>query len=184
MTDLSKYFEGALTFEEFVEASENRGRSFQRNYRDAVIPEDMVETFAAVAQERGGLRILVMSEAWCPDAAANIPPLVRFMEAVEEAAEVPVGTWHCFRSEVPELEEMLRDRGIGRIPAVILADGEYREIGYWQERPAAAQVLVDRIKDLRERGMESAAEARELREGYQSGELVRSTLEEILDIVG
>ncbi|MFP4201270.1 MAG: thioredoxin family protein [Clostridia bacterium] len=78
---------------------------------------------------------------------------------------------------------MLRDRGIEKIPAVILADADYRELGHWQERPDAAQVLVDRIKELRERGMESAAEARELREGYASGRLVRSTLEEILDII-
>ncbi len=184
MTELSSYFEDALTFEAFVEASGNRGRSFQRNYRDAVIPEDMVEAFAAVAKKRGGLRILVMSEAWCPDAAANIPPLVRFMEAVEKAAGVPVETRHCFRSQVPELEAMLRGRGIDRIPAVILADGEYREIGVWQERPAAAQQIVDRIKALREAGNDSAAEARELREGYNSGRLIRSTLEEILDIVG
>ncbi|MFW5896659.1 MAG: thioredoxin family protein, partial [Bacillota bacterium] len=116
-------------------------------------------------------------------AVTNVPPLVRFFEEVEREVEVPVAILHRFRDESPELADMLRDRGIEKIPAVILADADYRELGHWQERPDAAQVLVDRIKELRERGMESAAEARELREGYASGRLVRSTLEEILDII-
>ncbi|MFO7941088.1 MAG: thioredoxin family protein [Bacillota bacterium] len=180
---LREYFSDGLTFEEFLEASGNRGRSFRRNYENAVIPEDMVEVFAREVEKLGGLRILVMSEAWCPDAAANIPPLVKFFEEVEGEVEVPVEVVHRFRDESPDLKNMLEGRGVDKIPAVVLADGDYREIGYWQERPAPAQALVDRIKELRERGLESAAEARELREGYASGQLVRSALEEILDII-
>ncbi len=182
--DVREYFEGALTFEEFIEASGNRGRSFRRNYEDAVIPEDMIEEFAAGVQDLGGVRMLVMSEAWCPDAAANIPPMVRFMERVASRVEEPVQMHHRFRDESPELNEMLRGEGFDRIPAILLADADYQKIGIWQERPAAAQVIVDEIKRLRERGEDSSGLARKLREGYQSGRLVRSALAEISSIMG
>ncbi len=181
---LVEYFADAFDFDDFVARAENRGRSFARNYRDAVIPTDLVNPFREAVRLQGGLRVLVVSEAWCPDAAANIPPLVRFLEAVAEDLDVPLEVGHRFRDASRALWEALNARGVTRIPAVILADGDHGLIGVWEERPAAAQALVTRIKDLRARGEDSSKEASALREGYQSGRLVRSMVEELLDMMG
>lgn len=91
----------------------------------------------AVAHHGGQIYVTAMTEDWCGDAVANLPVIARL------AAEVRNLELRLFlRSINPDLQSAYAADGIEHIPVVSFFDANWREIGRWVERPAAAQ---DRI---------------------------------------
>ena len=175
---LSEIYSEGLTFDEFVVRAGRKGGIFRRNYQATTVPEDLAASLARVVRHHGGLRLLVMAEDWCPDAAENVPVLAKMSEISPDIQ------MRCFvRTEHPELDDQLQVRGASRIPALLVCTPSYEVLGVWQERPQPAHAVIRSIKDLKEKGQPTGHLAAELRQGYQVGEFRRATMQEALQLV-
>jgi len=85
---------------------------------------------------------LVITEAWCGDAAQNIPVI----ETVARASE-RIDTRYILRDEHLELIDAYLTNDARAIPKLIALDAETHEVlGTWGSRPSAAQGLYDEMK--------------------------------------
>lgn len=101
--------------------------------RHAKIPDWAI----AAAARPGGLRLLVLAEDWCGDAANTVPVLVALAERVPglELRVLP-------RDLYPALMDRYLTDGSRSIPIVVGLDQEFRELGQWGPRPAELQAWV------------------------------------------
>lgn len=78
---------------------------------------------------------LVLTEAWCGDAAQNIPPIVKIADKSEN-----IEVKFILRDEHLDIMDEYLTNGGRSIPKLICLDAEtFEEIGTWGPRPEAAQ---------------------------------------------
>lgn len=93
---------------------------------------------------------LIITEAWCGDAAQNIP----IIEKIASESDM-IQTRYILRDENPELMDRFLTSGARAIPKLIALDAETLEVLWtWGARPKAAQ---DLFLAARDRGVEKAA---------------------------
>jgi hypothetical protein len=118
---------------------------------------------------------LVITEAWCGDAAQNIPYLVK-MIALEPGSELKL----VLRDEHPELMDAFLTNGSRSIPKLILLDKNSLEVlGSWGPRPEEAHRMY---LDLLKAGTEKATAALELHSWYAKNKGV-AMQQEILQLL-
>ena len=104
---------------------------------------------------------LVITEAWCGDAAQNIPPIEKIANLSDR-----IETRYVLRDENPELMDQFLTNGARSIPKVIALDAETLEVlGSWGARPDSAQKL---FSDLKEQGSEKPAIMEQLQRWYNA----------------
>jgi len=92
---------------------------------------------------------LILTEAWCGDAAQNIPP-IELIAAENDCIE----TRYLLRDENLDLMDKYLTNGARAIPKLICLNAEtLEEIGTWGSRPAAADRL---FKELKAKGLEKS----------------------------
>ena len=90
---------------------------------------------------------LILTEAWCGDAAQNIPPIEKIARENDR-----IKTLYLLRDENLELMDKYLTGGARAIPKLICQDAEtFEEIGTWGSRPQAA---YDLFYSLKEQGLE------------------------------
>ncbi|HEX8567140.1 MAG TPA: thioredoxin family protein [Pyrinomonadaceae bacterium] len=90
---------------------------------------------------------LILTEAWCGDAAQNIPPIEKIARENDR-----IKTLYLLRDENLELMDKYLTGGAQAIPKLICLDAEtFEEIGTWGSRPQAA---YDLFYSLKEQGLE------------------------------
>ncbi|WCL81670.1 thioredoxin family protein [Saprospira sp. CCB-QB6] len=93
------------------------------------------------------LLFLVLTEAWCGDAAQNLPPIYKL---VREQPNWQMKT--LWRDEHLDLMEDYKTEGGIAIPKVLLIDADTLDVlGNWGPRPEAAQQKVRDYKALEEK---------------------------------
>lgn len=108
------------------------------------------EIRSAIAAVRRGQIWLIITEAWCGDAAQNIPIIEKI--ASENAI---IETRYILRDENPELMDRFLTFGARSIPKLIALDAGTLEVLWaWGARPKPAQ---DLFFELREAGVEKPA---------------------------
>lgn len=134
MLDFCSLWSNAKTFDGFVrEAEENTGL-WEGVYRTTTIPRWAVEFI----RERGeGIRLLILAEDWCGDAANTVPVLAK-LGAEVEGVDVRI----IRRDENPEVMDRYLTNGARSIPIAILLDDDFKEIGHWGPRPEELQRWV------------------------------------------
>lgn len=138
MTSFAALWDQALTFDEFVAASEKQKGLWEGLHRIAVVPD-----WAVAAVPPGATRkLLVLAEGWCGDASSSIPVVARFAEAVP-GFELRI----LRRDEHPELMDRYLTNGSRSIPIVVVLDESFHELGHWGPRPSALQswVMANRL---------------------------------------
>ncbi|MEJ8803053.1 thioredoxin family protein [Pontibacter sp. H249] len=86
---------------------------------------------------------VILTEAWCGDAAQNIPAIVKIADA-SPVVEVKL----LLRDEHPAIMDAYLTNGGRSIPKLIALHAETLEVlGTWGPRPAAAQKLVMQAKE-------------------------------------
>ncbi|MEZ5038557.1 MAG: thioredoxin family protein [Saprospiraceae bacterium] len=99
----------------------------------------LVEAFSAIP---GEYVWLVITEAWCGDAAQIVPV---FNALVGQLPQVELSL--VLRDELPELMDQFLTNGSRAIPKLIILEKEsLAVVDTWGARPAPAQVLVDAYK--------------------------------------
>jgi hypothetical protein len=88
------------------------------------------------------LRWLVLTEAWCGDAAQNVPALHQVSAASGGKIEMRL----LLRDEHPELMNQWLTNGGKSIPKLIQLDANFNVCGSWGPRPAEAQRMVNEAR--------------------------------------
>lgn len=102
-------------------------------------------------------RWLVISEAWCGDAAQNLPWLVKAAEVAR--AELRI----LLRDEHLDVMDAFLTNGGRSIPKVIFLNAEMEVLGDWGPRPEAAQRLY---LDLKTQGLPYLEASTQLHKWY------------------
>lgn len=83
----------------------------------------------------------ILTEAWCGDAAQNIPSIV-----AASLSNPSITVKMLLRDENPELMDAYLTNGGRSIPKLIAVDDEFNELFTWGPRPAGAQALLKEYK--------------------------------------
>jgi hypothetical protein len=133
MTDFKTLWEGALSYEAFVAASDKHKGLWEGIYRIVRVPDWAFQAVPLGTRRR----LLVIAEDWCGDASSTIPIVARFADSAP-GIELRV----LRRDEHPELMDRYLTNGSRSIPIVIVLDEDYRELGHWGPRPEVLQAWV------------------------------------------
>lgn len=133
--------------------------NFQRMNRlekTLVVPDEVRSAIAVVRREQIWM---IITEAWCGDAAQNIPIIEKI--ASENAI---IETRYILRDENPELMDRFLTFGARSIPKLIALDAGTLEVLWtWGARPKAVQ---DLFFELRDAGFEKPAIMERLQRWY------------------
>lgn len=133
------------------------------------------QTLSAVhAVERGQIW-LVITEAWCGDAAQNVPTI----EKIAAESDI-IQTRYILRDENLELIDRFLTLGARSIPKLIALDVESLDVLWtWGARPKAAQELFFKLK---EQGIEKPEIMEELQRWYNEdkGRSIQAEFVELL----
>ena len=80
---------------------------------------------------------LVITEAWCGDAAQNIPVIEKIA-----AENDNIETRYILRDENPELMDQFLTNGGKAIPKLIVLNSDHKVVAHWGPRPAGAIKLI------------------------------------------
>lgn len=85
---------------------------------------------------------VIITEAWCGDAAQNIPPIEHMA-----TLNAGIGTCYLLRDEHPQVMEAYLTNGARSIPKLICLNANtLAEVGTWGPRPAVLQEAVKAYK--------------------------------------
>ena len=136
----------------------NRQR-MKRLEKTTVISGELIEATAAV---KSPIVWLIITEAWCGDAAQNIPVIEKIAELNENLT-----TRYILRDENLELMDAYLTDGSRSIPKLIAIDpsNDNKVLGTWGPRPAIAQ---DLYLELKTQGFEKEIVMERLQRWYNS----------------
>ena len=118
---------------------------------------------------------LVITEAWCGDAAQNIP----IIEKIAAKSDI-IETRYILRDENPQLIDRFLTFGARAVPKVIALDRSTNKVIWtWGARPKAAQEL---FVSLKVKGVEKATIMEELQRWYNEDK-GRSVLNEFSELL-
>ncbi len=133
----------------------------QRMHRLEKTLKSNEEVRSRVAQTTRRMIWLILTEAWCGDAAQNIPVIEKVAAASDK-----IETRYILRDENLELMDQFLTNGGRAIPKLIAIDAETLELlGSWGSRPAAAQAL---FMERRAAGVEKPVIQEELQRWYNA----------------
>ena len=132
--DFAGLWDIALSYERFLDESRDQHKGLWTGvYGLARIPDWAREQVAEAPE----LRLLVVTEDWCGD-AANTIPIVAKLVAGSPNLDLRV----LRRDEHPAVMDRYLTGTARSIPIVIVLDRDFNELGHWGPRPAALQAFV------------------------------------------
>lgn len=133
-------FEQGMTYDAYkAQMTRNRDR-FEDNERTVTLPADDVAFFQSLPHP---LNVLILAEDWCGDVINNVPVLGRLNEATGQ-----LNMRIFLRDQNLDIMDQYLNKGQFRsIPAIVLFDNDFRELGLWIERPALINELRAKIVD-------------------------------------
>ncbi len=161
----------ALPYERFVRESTEHCLLWTGVYRAARIPAWALEQVRGL----GRLKLVVLAEDWCGDAANTVPVAAKWAEQADNL-ELRV----LRRDQHPEVMDRYLTGSARSIPVVIVLDEDWNELGWWGPRPRELQQWV---LEQRASGRPKNEIYPEVRRWYarDKGE---TTLREILALMG
>ena len=124
--------------EAMLHYTELNQQRMQRLDKTAQLTDALREKLASVAIR---WTWLVLTEAWCGDAAQSIPLMVKM---AEESPQITLKL--LLRDKHPEVMDAYLTNGSRSIPKLICLTEGLQEVGTWGPRPAEAQQLMSDFK--------------------------------------
>ncbi len=134
-SSLAALYASGQTFGVFLAAVDDRGEQWERHWREAQVPADVLATARAL---KGRWRLLVVAVDSCSDSVNTIPYLARLV-AEAPAIELRIVTPEQGRAV---MEAHRTPDGRPATPTVLLLDAAGNEAGCWVERPASLQAMA------------------------------------------
>lgn len=152
---MENYWNSAISFDEYIQIANERLESpadqneieykpyyelglqrMNRTLKKLVIDEEQVNELKSKNFDG---KILIISEAWCGDASATVPALVKFFEGHNEVKIF-------LRDSDSSLIEQFLTNGTQSIPKVIILDKEFKVKNSWGPRPKFGHDLLLKYK--------------------------------------
>lgn len=177
---MKNYLERAITFAKYEQLMDDlieAGKTTGPNQTESLIGytklnrqrmHRLTKTVEITDETRQALRLvtrpmiwLIITEAWCGDAAQNIPVIEKIA-----AENDKIETRYILRDENLELMDMFLTNGARAIPKLIALDKNTLDvIGTWGSRPDVAQKIFVR---MREEGTEKPVIMEEMQRWYNA----------------
>ena len=107
--------------------------------KTVVINSELVKSIQKIHRK---LIFLTISEAWCGDAAQNVPAISKIIK-LNPLWEMKI----VWRDENLDLMQQYQTNGGNAIPKTIIIDSEsYEELAVWGARPAELQEIMNQYK--------------------------------------
>jgi len=135
---LQDAFENGLSFEEYLSGMQTLKRHMRQQYEAITLTPDIAARFAELVRRRGEVRILVLTEDYCPDSVLNLPIVARLAEAAP-GATLRIAYRQDYR---PLADRYPAADGYNHIPTVLFFTSDGTEFGVWHERSAAAHAFL------------------------------------------
>ena len=134
-----------------------------------------VELIKAVNKISNSQLWIVLTESWCGDSAQNLPVLAKISELSKN-----VKLRILLRDLNLEIMDKYLTNGTRSIPKLIAFDEEENELFHWGARPAAAQQIIN---ELKEKGLQKNEWLIELHKWYANnrGKEIEKELLELLN---
>lgn len=152
---MENYWNSAVSFDEYIQIANERLENpadqneieykpyyelglqrMNRTLKKLVIDEEQVNELKSKNFDG---KILIISEAWCGDASATVPALVKFFEGHNEVKIF-------LRDSDSSLIEQFLTNGTQSIPKVIILDKEFKVKNSWGPRPKFGHDLLLKYK--------------------------------------
>ncbi|KNB62801.1 thioredoxin family protein [Chryseobacterium sp. Hurlbut01] len=152
---MENYWNRAISFDEYIQIANERLENpadqneieykpyyelglqrMNRTLKKLVIDEEQVNELKSKNFDG---KILIISEAWCGDASATVPALVKFFEGHNEVKIF-------LRDSDSSLIEQFLTNGTQSIPKVIILDKEFKVKNSWGPRPKFGHDLLLKYK--------------------------------------
>lgn len=158
--------------EAMVDYTRMNMQRMRRVEKTTVLQDDLVQKMLSLQTP---MIWLVLTEAWCGDAAQNIPAIVKVADA-SPLVEVKL----LLRDENPDLMDAYLTDGGRSIPKLIALDANTLEVlGTWGPRPATAQTMVT---DARKENMPFKEMAEKLH-GWYAKDRSRTLQQEFTNLI-
>jgi selT/selW/selH-like putative selenoprotein len=132
-------FEQGLTYDDYKAGMIRNRERFIANEETLDLSDDDLEFFRRLPRP---LNVLVLAEDWCGDVINNLPVLGGLA-----AASRKLNLRVFPRDEHPDIMDLYLHNGEFRsIPVFVFFDDEFKELGYWIERPARVREAMDRLR--------------------------------------
>jgi hypothetical protein len=119
---------------------------------------------------------LVLTEAWCGDAAQSIPLMAKMAESSPH-----ITLKLLLRDEYPEVMDAYLTNGSRSIPKLICLTEDLRVVGTWGPRPAEAQQLMNDFKQQHpDEGYQALAKEMQLWYARDRTQAIQKELSELL----
>lgn len=148
---MQNYWDKAISFDEYIQIANQRLNNpenakdleykpyyelgiqrMDRTLKKFVIDEDQLKELQSKNFDG---KILIISEAWCGDASATVPALVKFFEGENEVKIF-------LRDSDSSLIEQFLTNGTQSIPKVIILDKDFNVKNSWGPRPKFGHELL------------------------------------------
>ncbi len=152
---MENYWNRAISFDEYIQIANERLENpanqneieykpyyelglqrMSRTLKKLVIDEEQVNELKSKNFDG---KILIISEAWCGDASATVPALIKFFEGHNEVKIF-------LRDSDSSLIEQFLTNGTQSIPKVIILDKEFKVKNSWGPRPKFGHDLLLKYK--------------------------------------
>lgn len=152
---MQNYWDKAITFDEYLQIANQRLNNpdnakdieykpyyelgiqrMDRTLKKFVIDEEQLNELKSKNFDG---KILIISEAWCGDASATVPALVKFFEGQNEVKIF-------LRDSDTSLIDQFLTNGTQSIPKVIILDQDFKVKNSWGPRPKFGHDLLLKFK--------------------------------------
>lgn len=152
---MKNYWDKAITFEEYIQIAkqrlENPSSQQEADYKQyyelglqridrtlkKYVPDE--EQINLLNAKNFDGKILIISEAWCGDASATVPALVKFFEGHNEVKIF-------LRDSDTSLIDQFLTNGTQSIPKVLILDKDFNVKNSWGPRPKFGKELLMKFK--------------------------------------
>lgn len=155
---MKKYWDSALTFEEYMEVAKQRVDNPEQNddykeYYELGLQrmERTLKTFkvnpeihADFKSKKFTGKILIITEPWCGDASATVPAVSKFFEAAENEVKI------FLRDSDTTLIDQFLTNGTQSIPKVLILNEDLTLNNDWGPRPKFGMDLLKKFKENEE----------------------------------
>ncbi len=197
MIDKSTFDKG-LTYNQYFELTEqlvNDGRTTGSDQSEAMVEytklnlhrmnrlNKTISISEELAQKLSNMtcpvRWALLTEAWCGDAAQNVPILAKMAE-LAPSIELRL----LLRDEHLDIMDSFLTNGGRAIPKLIIMDADMNVIGTWGPRPKEVQDMV--MENKRTGGMPYSEFAKVVQKWYaqDKGAFLQKEMEEVLKVAG
>jgi hypothetical protein len=134
--DIAARFARGKTYSAYLMEMQKNRETIAAISKEIRLSEDDQQFFREALQQLGPIKVLVISEDWCPDCALNVPVLMQ----VAALGAVEVRFFKKEEADDIHTHALKGDRKA--IPTFICFDANWNEVGQWLERPAKADLLL------------------------------------------